>query len=296
MKLKVIIWFLFLSMVSCNRVQQETVVATEEPEMEIDIDSLNRVSEASKAIYRVFEISEDTIFASRHYGGLVYSTDGGANWKKINNTYGFDDFIISKGGVLVGLGYWVGIHESDYSKLYISKNFGQDWEKIEYDTKDFFPVKIVSKPYENLKIQTNSQEVFELTDSDYLKGWNKVVFKDSQKDAHIKIKYNDRDNRNVFLFTEEKGIMDTIGRLNLFTEVDTLLSLGDYTYVNGSGNDLGEDAHFACFAVLNKENELKEFKLPGSYSYMKKTNLGRIFLYNGEGIFQVKNDTLIQIY
>lgn len=298
MKSKTNIFFILLLFISCNQSHQKLEVQDEIPDdqTEIDIDSLNNVFENSKAISRVYEISKDSIFAVRHYGGLIYSIDGGENWNKSGDILGFKDFVISEGGVWTGLGFWVGIHEPDYSKLYISKNAGKDWETIEFDTKKFFPAKIVSKPHKKLKIQTYSKEVFELVNDDFLNGWKKVDFVENKPEQPAKIKYNDRNNRNVFLYTE--GIndkIDTIAKLNLFTEIDTLLSVNNYTYISGSGYKMGEEAHYACLAILNKHKMYKEFKFPGSYSYMKGTESGSIFLYNDEGLFKVKKDTLIQI-
>lgn len=281
---------------SCNQVNQDSIVPKENPEMEIDLDSLQKGMDNSRAISKVFEISKDTIFASRHYGGLVYSIDSGENWNEIINSYRFNDFTISKEGILIGLEYWIGIHEPDYSRLYISKNFGEDWEKIKFDTQTFFPVKIISKPYDNLKLQTDLKEVFELVNNDYSKGWKKTNPIKKEKENSSKISYNDKNNRNVFLYTENKNRIDTIGKLKLFNHIENLITLNHHTYLNGEGRNLGEDAYFSCFAIINEKNELKEFKFPGSYSYMTKTDLGRIFLYNDEGIFQVKKDTLIQIY
>lgn len=299
MKLRTNIFVFLLFFISCNQPHQRLEVRNELPDdqMEIDIDSLNNVVKNSKAISQVYEISKDSIFAVRHYGGLIYSINGGENWNRSGDFYGIKDFVISEGGIWVGLGFWVGIHEPDYSKLFISKNSGKDWEIIEFDTKNFFPTKIISKPHKKLKIQTFSKEVFELVNDDFLNGWKKIDFVENNSKQSSMIKYNDRNNRNVFLYTKDiNDELDTIAKLKLFTEIDTLLSVNNFTYINGSGYKIGEDARFACFAILNEHKTLKEFKFPGSYSYMKRTDSGSIFLYNDEGIFQVEKDTLIQIF
>ena len=296
MKLTRILLGLYFFVFSCNQSQKDLNVTIEKPKTEINIDSLNRVAEFSKAINGIFEISHDTVFASRSYGGLIYTIDAGESWRRTGDYFPFNDFIISDKGVLVGLYFWRGIHEPDYAELYYSNDFGKEWIKIEYDTKSFFPVKILSKPHEKLKIQTISKEVYELDKDDYKNGWNKLTFKEIEKEKANRIRYDDNHNRNVYLYTENENVKDTISVLNLFTQIDTLLSTNSFIYINGEGHDLDDDRHYACLAILNKERKLKEFKFPGSYSYMKKTDLGRVFLYNDEGVFQVKKDTLIQIY
>lgn len=282
---------------SCNEAKKQDVVIVEnEKKYDIDIDSLNRVAETSKSIYNFFEVSKDTLFASRHYGGLIYSINRGKTWSRTGDFFGFDDFVISDNGVLIGLGYWVGIHEPDYSKFYISRNFGQDWEKIEFETSKFFPVKIVSKFHKKLVVKTYSEGYFELVNDDYLNGWRKISFEPEENQDQNPIKYNDRNNRNVFLYTEKNEIIDTIAKLEFFTKIDTLISSRSYTYVNGVGFrpvQIGLDDYFA---ILNKNRKIKEFTYPGGYTYMIKTGLGRIFLYGGNGIFEVKKDELIQIY
>jgi hypothetical protein len=52
----------------------------------------------------------------------------------------------------------------------------------------------------------------------------------------------------------------------------------------------------AYFASFTKKNGLKQYIIPGSYAYLKKTALNRVYIMSDAGLFIAEQDSLRKLY
>lgn len=263
-------------------------------------DPKKNIVTLEKTIQNVFDISSDTIIASKYGKGLILSKDGGKTWTELKTEILFDEVTIIDNGYLVGLDSWRGIHEPDYSKIYLSKDFGQTWQSFDLDTKRFFPLNIVSTPRQKLLVQTVDNKIYQLNGTDLINDWtfvkNATEIQNQYKEIELPFKIDDSDNHKIKLFLETNKQSETLANLATCRQVNNVASSTDFVYISGAGYEKSFEETYAYFASYSKSNGLKEYKIPGHYAYLKKTQLNNIYIMNDDGLFITNKDTLRRLY
>jgi hypothetical protein len=264
-------------------------------------DQKKNVETTNKSIENVFDISNDTIIACKYGKGLILSTDAGKTWTELKTEIQFNEVTIIDNGFLVGLDSWRGIHEPDYSRLYLSKDFGQTWQIFNLDTKRFFPLNIVSNPREKLSVQTVDNKIYQLNGTDLINDWtfvkNATELQSLYTIIELPFKIDDSNNHEIKLLLETNKQSVTLAKLSTCRQVNNVASLTDFVYISGTGYDEKSlEEYYAYFASYSKSNGLKEYKIPGHYAYLKKTQLNNIYIMNDDGLFIANKDNLRRLY
>ncbi|MDB5192497.1 MAG: hypothetical protein JWQ96_2060 [Segetibacter sp.] len=258
------------------------------------------IEDAAKTIQNVFDISNDTIIACKYGKGLILSNDGGKSWTELETNLLFDEVTLTDNGYLVGLDSWRGIHEPDYSRLYLSKDFGKTWKTFNLDTKTFFPLNIVSNPKEKLLVQTVDNKIYQLNGLNLTNDWtlvkNGTEQKNQYKEIELPYKIDDSNDHNIKLLLEKNKQVDTLAKLATCRQVNNVASFTDFVYISGAGYEKSFEETYAYFASYSKETGLKEYKIPGHFAYLKKTQHNNIYIMNDEGLFITNKDTLQRLY
>ena len=264
-------------------------------------DHKKNAETTDKTIQNVFDISNDTIIACKYGKGLILSTDAGLNWIELKTNLLFDEVTMTDSGYLVGLDSWQGIHEPDYSRLYLSKDFGKTWQTFNLDTKSFFPLNIVSKPKEKVLVQTVDNKLYQLNGLNLKTDWTFVQLakpsgeKDSKSSFPFAI--DDYDDHRIKLLKTNNKTIDTLAILNKCRQVNDIVSTSEFVYIAGAGYlNLSDQENYAYYASYNKQKRLKEYVIPGHYAYLKKTQLNKVYIMNDEGLFLTYRDTLKSLY
>lgn len=249
---------------------------------------INKYKNNFNVINKVVEISKDTLIICKYIGGIGISTDAGETWKELSNSYFFDDIVFDKNKNLIAINHWVGIHERSYSKLFISKDFGENWEQIDFDIKKFFPVKIVSKNTQNLELMTYDSLIYKLDGLDYKSDWktskdrphfnsNYEVFYDSDS---LKFQYNSHNYRFY----------------SKFDQVNDIVKHNNKIYLSGSG-DYKDERYTAIMSIVSDRNRIKEFFInEGSYAYLTKSEFNNLYVFGDFGVYKVEEDTIKKLY
>jgi hypothetical protein len=263
-------------------------------------DKKKNVETTNKTIQNVFDISSDTIIACKYGKGLILSKDAGKTWTELKTELLFDEVTIIDNGYLVGLDSWRGIHEPDYSKLYLSKDFGQTWQTFNLGTKRFFPLNIVSNPRQKLLVQTVDNKIYQLDGTDLINDWtfvkNATEIQNQYKEIELPFKIDDSNDHEIKLLLETNKQSEILAKLATCRQVNTVASLTDFVYISGAGYEKSFEETNAYFASYSKSNGLKEYKIPGHYAYLKKTQLNNIYIMNDDGLFITNKDTLRRLY
>lgn len=253
-----------------------------------------------KTIQNVFDISNDTIIACKHGQGLILSTDAGQSWKELKTNILLDEVTMTDSGYLVGLDSWQGIHEPDYSRLYLSKDFGKSWQTFELDTKTFFPLHIVSPPKTKMVVQTVDNKLYQLNGLNLKTDWAFVQSAKPTDEEKIKSSFpfaiDDNDDHRIKLLMTSKTI-DTLAILANCRQVNDVINSSGFVYIAGAGyKNLSDKEYYAYYAAYNEKSGLKEYVIPGHYAYLKKTQLDRIYIMNDAGLFIADRDSLRKLY
>jgi hypothetical protein len=263
-------------------------------------DHKRKTATSDRTIENVFDISNDTIIGCKHGAGLILSKDGGKSWTELETNLLFDEVTLTDSGYLVGLDSWQGIHEPDYSRLYLSKDFGKTWHTFNLDTKKFFPFKIISEPKQKLLVQTFDNKIYELTGKDLISDWTFIKdgakLQNQYKEIESPFKIDASSDHNIKLLSETNNQIDTLATLATCRQVNNVTSLNDFVYISGAGYEKSFEETYAYFAAYNKTMGLKEYKIPGHYSYLKKTRNNKVYIMNDEGLFITNKDTLQKLY
>lgn len=259
------------------------------------------IKAVDKTIQNVFDISNDTIIACKYGKSLILSKDAGHSWTELKTDLLFDEVTLTNNGYLIGLDSWQGIHEPDYSRLYLSKDFGKTWETFNLDTKTFFPLHIISPPKENVLIQTVDNKIYQLngqnlkTDWTFIKSAKPTDEENNKTNSPFAI--DDYDDHRIKLFLSTNKTIDTLAILDKCRQVNNLISTNDFVYVAGAGYKNSSDKEtYAYYASYNKQSGLKQYIIPGHYAYLKKTQLNRVYIMNDEGLFLTNQDSLKRLY
>ena len=247
------------------------------------------------AINDLLPIYGDTLIAVRNKSGLLITINGGKNWEVLNDKVYFKKIIIDSKKVLWGLDSWIGIHEPSYSTLYYSKDFGKNWKEVKFNTEVFFPINIVSKPFEKLRVITENWKKYELVGDDPNKDWLSIESGDQNDSNNIttgpyKISfagYLIKENKNV-------GSKDTLLKLNDISIPFQILLDKDTLFVAGGGYG-GYKAYFSSISL--SDTILTTYQVLGIQILgIRKDNFDRLWLFGDGGIFLKKNDTILNMY
>ena|ERR1035437_1109204 len=265
-------------------------------------------SEANKEISSIIEISNDTIIACLyHEWGIIISKDGGKTWNHLAKGFPIRDITVTDKGLLVGiLSFFNG------SALFISKDFGLHWVIEKFNSSGFCPTRIISKPKEQLVIQTLKRDeqsfnntvyrTYKLTGTNFQSDWSflktvkeKYVFKENQlSDSPYEIV--DWNNLVKRVGKETKQII----KLYTFTQIHDIIYQNDIVNIVGENMiELVPGEKWDCKAYYGQYNKIwgyREFRIQGSYCSLKKSNSGNIYITSPEGLFKEEKGKIIQLY
>ncbi|GAA3988437.1 hypothetical protein GCM10022210_46680 [Mucilaginibacter dorajii] len=246
-----------------------------------------------------FDVSKDTIVLLRGSFGIELSTDHGKTWtwlgKKI---FRLNEFTIDDKGTWWGLERWAGIHEPSYCMIHSSVNAGKTWITYEFNTNNFFPFHIDSKPREPLEITDfRSKKIYRLSGRDASHNWQfvKQLPENDNQIADLSVENyfisNNNDNNKLYV-KRENGITDTLMSFKKAYNIYNIKKIKNTVYVTGpSSGDIN-----SYFAVIKNERLLQEFTIPGGDINLIKTQFNRIYLNSTSGAYQYKNNKVINIY
>ncbi|TPG37890.1 WD40/YVTN/BNR-like repeat-containing protein [Flavobacterium pectinovorum] len=251
----------------------------------------------NRYINNITDISKDSIIACK-YSVLMYSTNGAKTWKNIETSFIFKDITFTDKKILVGIDSWMGIHEADYSRIYISKDFGNSWETITFDTKKFFPMEIISNPKEQLCVLTSENKIYKLQGTDYKKDWVYVKTRPETEYTRDVMDYPygvNSEGDNLKLYKKNNNKTDTLACLDLCSEAWGIVQKDKVVHVSGVGIDRKTGKRYGYYGQLIHDKTLKQYKLPGLYANIKKTKFN-VYIICENGLYVEKNDKIEQLY
>jgi hypothetical protein len=255
----------------------------------------NDIDNGNKAIHDLLPVNADTLIAVRWHNGLLTTNDGGKSWKVIANDIHLKQITIDDNKVLWGLDSWVGIHESDYARLLMSKDAGNTWITTEFDTKKLFPIKIVSQPHEKLHILTFDNKIYELLGDDPVKDWSLIQSLHDMKNEPASVahrEYKLLENGSLLKWLNPIK-WDTLLTLNEISIPFEILTKSDTLFIAAGGND----GYSAYFASITNDSIVKEYPLQGAQALgVRLDNRGRIWTFGDGGIFLRVSDSLRKVY
>ncbi|MBC8109480.1 MAG: hypothetical protein H7Y04_00310 [Verrucomicrobia bacterium] len=294
MKNSLIVVMLFMSsvlMIACDYLEpkQEEYIENK------PIKKKKRNVGLDNGITDVFDISKDSVFAcNRHRSKLFFSADKGKNWRTFNIF--LTDFTITDKNVWVAFNHWQGIHEADYCRISISHDAGKKWKVTTLDTEKIFPIKIVSKGFETLRVETANHKIYELIGNDLNKDWLFICDADAPKEVFevqdFPYSVYDRYERNAKLIKSVDKRVDTLAKLTLCDDANSIIKGTNTVYIAGFGRKTDSDSTFGYYAEVKNDKFVQEHLIPGSYAYLKKTYLNRIYIYGDGGLFIKENNII----
>jgi hypothetical protein len=257
--------------------------------------------EAVDHITGILDISKDTILLVKSYKTLLLTTNFGKTWKDISPRMIIYDVTIDHLGVL-----WInstggGIHEPKYSYYLNSIDSGKHWNTISWDPDKFWPVHILSKPHQPLKVITGENKIFQLTGTDVKKDWryldsleeDELPFQSEQAPPYYIDSYWPG---HMKLYKKQNGEADTLAHLDSLYSVGNIEKYGKNVYVAGSGPEVNGVYKEAYLAILSHKRNLKKYTLPGHYAYVKIGYKGRVWVNTGEHLYWMKDGQPTKFY
>jgi hypothetical protein len=286
--------------ISCkkNSIDKVDVKKTETVKSKIDANTtlLKKENIENRYINNITDISKDSVIACR-YSVVMYSTNGAKTWKDIKTSFMFKDITFTDKKILVGIDSWIGIHEEDYSRLNISKDFGNSWETITFDTQKFFPIEIISNPNEQLCVLTSENKIYKLQGTDYKKDWVYVKTKPETELTRdiIDYPYGVHDGDDLKLYKKNNKKADTLAYLDLCNEVREILQKDKVVHISGTGIDRKTGKEYGYYGQLIHDKILKQYKLPGWFTNIKKTKFN-VYIMCENGLYTERNGKIEQLY
>lgn len=309
------IWwpFVFLAVsLSCNKAGHSfKAQKTDTPEIKSGVAPKPSVKKFTKAqilkgaaknhqIYDCLEISKNVIILIRRSHGLELSVDNGRTWEWIGKELpAINEITVDDKGVWWALERWKGIHESSYSVIIKSTDFGKTWKQYVFDTSVFFPYHIYSKPHEPLAITTFSDnKVYRQFGADVQKDW-KFIKQLSKEDDFAEVSAGNyhitRKNDDNKLYVKRKGgVADTLMDFKKAYNIYDIKKVKNKLFIAGPSG--GGDYDNSYFAIITYENKRKEFKIPGVDLNIRVTQSNRVFLLCSSGAYRLDGDKLNHIY
>lgn len=288
--------------ISCkeNSISKGDVKKTETVKGTTDANTklLKEENVENRYITNIVDISKDSVIACKYVSGLMYSVNGAKTWKDFKTSLMFKGVTFTDKKILVGIDSWVGIHEADYSRLHISKDFGNSWETITFDTENFFPIEIISSPKEQLCVLTSESKIYKLQGTDYKKDWVYVKTRPETEFTRDIIDYPYGVNSvgdKLKLYKRNSKKADTLAYLDLCNEVREILQKDNVVHISGSGIDKKTGKEYGYYGQLIDDEILKQYRLPGWFTNIKKTKFN-VYIMCENGLYIVKNGKIKQLY
>lgn len=259
----------------------------------------------NRSFVNVVEISSDTILGVLYRNRVVITIDKGKHWFKAPKDIYPDDLTIVEDNSIIGIFSVAGGCAPIKSSLFRSIDFGKTWNQKAMNLKSVFPVRIISKPYQRLRIVDLNNKIQECMDYTNFSKWKfirslteKEISDDADKydsefiDLPYEIDWS--DNYNIKLVKWNKKIGDTILYLRNFMWISDFIKTNKFLYIAGTS----KDKELPYYGVYNlSSNKFKEITIPGPFLYLTKTGkYNSVYVLTDEGLFKAINDTLMQLY
>lgn len=298
--LKLILTFLTLTLLySCvqNSNEKENVIITKENK-----------KETNKEISSIIEVSNDTIIACLYYDeGIIVSINGGKTWNHLAKKYPIRDITLTNEGILVGI-----LPCISSSILFVSKDFGVNWKIISYDDSKFCPIEIISKPKQQLIIKTQNKversfnnsiyKTYKLTGSNFKSDWT-YIKTINEKYVCCENQISDYPYEIVdwnSLIKREGKETKQIMKLYTFTQIRDIMYQNEIVNITGENvTELISGEKWDCKAYYGQYNKIwgyREFRIPGSYCSLRKSNTGNVYITSPEGLFIEEKGKIRQLY
>ncbi|WP_211218083.1 hypothetical protein [Niabella aurantiaca] len=219
--------------------------------------------------------------------GLISSADQGDSWSKYgDDSIYFRQFIIDDNNVIWGLDY-----SRDYAYLYRSFDTGKTWHFFKLDISKMFPIKIISKYYEPLKVVTINRNIYKLKGDSPLDNWllvgrdDSLLFLEGLVSANFVVR-----NKTIYKKRSEEEC-DSIFQIKEFEPLD-ILAKDDTLFV--SGTDHRQSSVFGYF--LNGKLHRIEIKEPYALLGIRLDARGRIWAFGDKGIYLYEDGRLVRKY
>jgi hypothetical protein len=262
----------------------------------------------NKAVEDLLPVNGDTLIAVKWGGGIAITTDAGLHWRNLHDQAKTHDFLffkyltIDQHHVLWGLDSWRGIHESDYSRLDHSFDFGETWKHLEFDTNKFFPYEFYSLPGKPLQVLTYNGMVSQMQDRTGKK-W-KPVKNVTELDNSV----NDTIPGDSYFFGGQFKFLETgqlfsrtmkgwnpIVTARFINEVNDVCSCAGSTYVVGYNGAVSPTPHYLLRIANNQVRDTTV--LPDEdQKYLRCDKKGRLWLFNFNGVWQKSGSRFLKRY
>lgn len=282
--------FIFLAnlfLVSCKNEQRGKVNP--------DSRQLVKVDEKQVAIHDLVPVSGDTLIAAKWFGGILRTIDGGKNWIEIE-TPSIKYLSVDNKNRIWGINSWVGIHESSFSRMFYSDDYGDTWERFDFNVNYFFPLKFSKEFNPAVQIVTWDGLVLEYKGGlpNDLASWKKVMKRKNEEIGLNAKKAIADGNYRVFRngLLEKKDFEGEWHKVlvvaNISNPFDILVD-SNRVYVAAGGYG-GSKALFV--EILNDSIPI-ERKMHSVQSLgVRKDNKARIWTFGDGGIFLMEGDHL----
>jgi hypothetical protein len=245
------------------------------------------------SIHDLLAVSGDTLIGAKWESGIIVTTDGGKTWIEKAHSTSIKEITIDNNGILWGLNSWVGIHESSYSRLMFSKDFGNSWERIEFNVDQFFPTNFFSKPHENLAVATFDNKTYRLTGNDYKKNWTLIDTLDQEADrSTYSLPY--KISSSTFLLKQNNnGVWDTLIKIPDISIPFEIIQAKDTLFIAAGGYG----GYKALFASVINDTALTKYEMKSIQALgVVQDSKGRIWTFGDGGIFILQKDKLKKMY
>jgi len=245
------------------------------------------------AIHDLLSVSGDTLIGVKWESGIIVTTDGGKTWIEKAHSTIIKEITIDNNGILWGLDCWIGIHEASYSRLMFSKDFGNSWERIDFNIDQLFPIAFSSKPHENLTIATIDNKTYRLTGNDYKTNWTLIDTVDREADGAIYSLPYKISSRTILLKQNNNGVWDTLIKIPDISIPFEIIQSKDTLFIAAGGYG----GYKALFASITNDTTLTKYEMPSIQALgVVQDSKGRIWTFGDGGIFILQKNKLKKMY
>jgi len=295
---KIVVVFICCLMCYCRQPENKTVpIATSKSDS-------HKPNQAGYPISGILDLSKDTIIVIKPVG-LFMTNDFGKHWKDISEGHFASGLTIDNNKTL-----WInsssgGLHEPRVSVFYKSNDLGKHWEMVKWNAEKFWPLKIISNPYQPLKVLTDENKVYQLKGNDPQKDWK---YLDSLRDDVINPQehlspyfidsYQTGGYRNLCRIRNNRT--DSLVRLDSLATVNNMVKVGSDLYIGGSryghGNQSVNSSYEAFLACVIQDRKLIKYPMPGSFATVVRGNDNRVWAFNTNHVYLKKDEKFVQFY
>ncbi|AUC13798.1 hypothetical protein BTO06_00930 [Tenacibaculum sp. SZ-18] len=256
---------------------------------------LVEIAENQIAIHDLVPISGDTLIAAIWNGGILRTIDGGENWIEIKTPL-IKHLSVDNQNRVWGIDSWIGIHESSYSRIFYSDDYGDTWEKFEFNLDEFFPLEFPNDYSSVVQLITWDGLILEHKGGvpNDLENWKRI---DKLEDNETEFKAsNPKVNGNYRI--SQNGLLEKKDQENEWNKVTTIPNISIPFDILKDSNKVyvaagGYGGYKSLFVeIINDsiqiEREMKSVQCLG----VRKDKKGRIWTFGDGGIFQIDGDKL----